>query len=58
MASQFEDIADVLTCLFDNKYQLIFYFDHSSGHDKSHPDGLNAGEMNKYFGGKQAKMRI
>ena len=57
MVLQFEDVVDVLTCLFGDKYQYVFYFDHSSGHDRNRPDGLNGNEMNKYFGGKQIKMR-
>ena len=57
MVLQFEDVIDVLTCLYGNQYQYVFYFDHSSGHDCSRPDGLNSNEMNKLFGGKQSKMR-
>lgn len=57
MVLQFEDVVNFLTCLFGNKYEYIFYFDHSSGHDRNRPDGLNANELNKYFGGKQTKMR-
>ena len=57
MVLQFEDVVDVLTCIHGNKYEYIFYFDHSSGHDRNRPDGLNENEMNKYYGGKQPKMR-
>jgi hypothetical protein len=31
--------------------------DHSSGHDKKRPDGLNAKEMNKEYGGIKPKLR-
>ena len=33
MIVQFEDIIDVLRVLYQDKYDFIFYFDHSSGHD-------------------------
>ena len=32
-------------------------FDHSCGHDKKRPDGLNVNGMTKGYGGKQAKMK-
>ena len=57
MALQFEDVVDTIRALFGNTYNYIFYFDHSSGHDKTHPDAHNANEMNKLFGDKQGKMR-
>jgi hypothetical protein len=38
-------------------YQFVFLFDHSSGHAKQRPDGLNATKMNKSFGGKAPLMR-
>ena len=31
--------------------------DHSSGHNKNRPDGLNENLMNKFYGGNKAKMR-
>jgi hypothetical protein len=34
MIIQFEDIVDVLKALYAQKYNFIFYFDHSSGHDQ------------------------
>lgn len=57
MVLQFEDCVDVLRRLFGDQYEYIFYFDHSSGHDKLRPDGLNVNDMNKGFGGAQTKMR-
>ena len=36
---------------------FIFFFDHSSGHDRLRPDGLNSNGLNKYYGGGQQKMR-
>ena len=57
MVLQLEDIVDVLKALFGSTYDFIFYFDHSSGHDKLRPNGLNANNMNKFYGGEQNKMR-
>jgi hypothetical protein len=37
-------------------YHFVFLFDHSSGHAKQRPDGLNASRMNKSFGGKSPAM--
>ena len=57
MVLQFEDVVDTLKSLFWNTYKYIFHFDHSSGHDKTCPDGLCASNMSKGFGGKQSRMR-
>ena len=57
MIVQFEDIVDVLKVLYSNQYDFIFYFDHSSGHDRLRPDGLSEKTMNKMYGGTQNKMR-
>ena len=38
-------------------YDFVFLFDHSSGHAKQRPDGLNQHRMNRAFGGKAAPMR-
>ena len=35
------------------QFEFKFFFDHSSDHDQLRPDGLNANEMNKLFGGKK-----
>lgn len=42
MIIQFEDVVDCLNVLYDDLYEYVFYFDHSSGHDRLRPDGLNA----------------
>lgn len=56
MVLQFEDAVDCLKVMHPN-YKYVFLFDHSSGHAKQRPDGLNAAHMNKSFGGKAPKMR-
>jgi hypothetical protein len=56
MALQFEDTTDVLKVIYPN-YKFVYLFDHSSGHSKQRPDGLNASRMNKGFGGKHVPMR-
>jgi hypothetical protein len=33
-------------------FDFLFLFDHSSGHAKQRPDGLNQHRMNRTFGGK------
>ena len=50
---QLEDVVDVLNVKYGDRYEFVFYFDHSSGHDRLRPDGLNVNEMNKGFGGMQ-----
>ena len=57
MVVQFEDVVDVLRALYRDTYEFVFYFDHSSGHDRLRPDGLNHIQMNKGYGGNQPKMR-
>ena len=57
MIVQLEDIVDVPKALYGQSYDFFFFFDHSSGHDHLRPDGLNGGNMNKGYGGAQAKMR-
>jgi hypothetical protein len=37
-------------------YDFVFLFDHSAGHAKQRPDGLNQHRMNRSFGGKAAPM--
>jgi hypothetical protein len=51
MVLQFEDVVDCLKIMHPT-YHFVFLFDHSSGHAKQRPDGLNASRMNKSFGGK------
>ncbi|KAI2493895.1 hypothetical protein MHU86_20622 [Fragilaria crotonensis] len=55
MVLQFEDVVDCLKILHPNVH-FVFLFDHSSGHAKQRPDGLNASRMNKSFGGKGPAM--
>jgi hypothetical protein len=58
MVLQMEDCIDVLHMLHGlDRYDYMFLYDHSSGHDKQQPDGLSVTRMTKYFGGVQAKMR-
>ncbi|CAJ1943690.1 unnamed protein product [Cylindrotheca closterium] len=59
MVIQLEDCIDVSQALHGNDYDYdyLFMFDHSNGHDKQRPDGLNANAMNKGFGGSQPSMR-
>ena len=57
MIVQFEDDVDVLKPLYGNTYNFLFFFDCSSGHDQGTPNGLNANNMNKGYGGVQKEMR-
>jgi len=57
MFFQFEDIVNTLRALYSTNYDFVFFFDHSSGHDKNRPDGLNENTINKFYGGNKAKMR-
>ena len=54
---QFEDVVVVLKSLYGDQYHFIFFFDHSSSHDKTRPNGLTNSKMNKFFGGSQNVMR-
>ena len=56
MVVQFEDVVDVLKVMHP-AYDFVFLFDHSAGHAKQRPDGLNQHRMNRSFGGKTAPMR-
>ena len=58
MVIQFEDCIDCLKAIYADQFEYLFYFDHSSGHDKLRPDGLNKNTMNKGYGGKQKKNAI
>ena len=53
MIIQFEDVVDCLKVIFGNKYNYVFYFNHSSGHDCQRPDGLNEKRISKFYGGSQ-----
>ena len=56
MIIQFEDAVDVLQVMYPT-FDFVFLFDHSSGHAKQRPDGLNHHRMNRTFGGKANRMR-
>ena len=56
MVVQFKDVLDCLKIMYLG-WDFVFLFDHSSGHAKQRPDGLNAAKMNKSFGGKSPEMR-
>ena len=55
MVLQFEDAVDVLKIVHP-EFEYVFQFDHSSGHAKQRPDGLNQHRMNRAFGGKTPLM--
>jgi hypothetical protein len=46
-----------LKCLYPH-YEFLFLFDHSCGHDKQQPNGLNAENMLKTYGGEQSILRL
>ena len=56
MVLQFEDCIDVLKCLYPD-FDFLFLFDHSNGHDRLQPNGLNLNKIQVRHGGKQPKMR-
>jgi hypothetical protein len=56
MAPQFEDCVDAIQVLFPN-YDSIKLFDRSCGHDRGCPDGLEVGNMQTLWGGKQSHVR-
>ena len=53
MVLQFVDAVDVLKVMHP-EIDFVFLFDHSAGHARQRPDGLNQHRMNRAFGGKQA----
>ena len=57
MVIQLEDCVDVLKAIYGDKFDYCFLFDHSNGHDRQRPDGLNVNKVSKYYGGKQPSMR-
>jgi hypothetical protein len=52
MVVQLENCADIMNVMYP-QYGYLFLFDHSCGHDKQQPNGLNAENMSKLYGGKQ-----
>jgi hypothetical protein len=56
MVLRLEDCIDYLKVLYPN-FDYVFLFDHSNGHDRMQPGGLNAAKVGKNIGGKQSKMQ-
>ena len=56
MVLQLDDCVDCLKIIYPT-YDFMFILDHSSGHDKQKADGLNACNMQVYYGGKQKHLR-
>ena len=56
MVVQLEDCIDVLKVQFP-EFDFVFLVDHSNGHDRLQPDGLNINKISVRYGGKQPKMR-
>ena len=56
MVLQFEDCVDILQYMYPD-FDFIFLFDHSNGHDRMQPNGLNINKIGIRFGGKQPHMR-
>ena len=49
---QIEDCTDCTKEVFGDQFEIIFLFDHSSGHSKKRTNGLDVRGMNKSWGGK------
>ena len=56
MVLQMEDCIDCLTVMFPS-YDFLMLFDHSNGHDRLQPNGLNINKINVRHAGKQPTMR-
>jgi hypothetical protein len=56
MILQLEDCLAVLKTLHP-QYDFLFLFDHSCGHDKQQPNGLNAENMSKNYEGQQSSLQ-
>ena len=56
MILQLEDCVDVLKVTHP-EFEFLFLFDHSNGHDRLQPNGLNRNKISVRFGGKQSVMR-
>ena len=52
-----EDFLDILKTINGHKFDYCFLFDHSNGHDRLQPDGLNINKISKYYGGKEPNIR-
>ena len=56
MVIQLEDCIDVLKFMFPD-FDFLFFLDHSNGHDRMRPNGLNLNKVSMKFAGKQPEMR-
>ena len=56
MVLQIEDCVDVLFHTHP-QFDFLFLLDHSNGHDRMRPNGLNLNKLNIRHGGKQPQMR-
>ena len=56
MVVQMEDVVDILQMQFP-EFDFIFLVDHSNGHDRLQPDGLNINKISVKYGGQQPEMR-
>ena len=57
MVCQAEDCIDVLTCVFQTQFDYCILLDHSQGHDRKKPNGLNIDSMTKSFSSANEHMR-
>ena len=57
MVVQVEDCIDCLKVVHQDKYQYLFLFDHSNGHDRCAPDALKADSIRISQSGKHPKMQ-
>ena len=55
MIIQMEDCIDCLRVMFEDEYDFVFLFDHSSGHAKKRVGGLSSSSMNKGWGGEEMR---
>ena len=56
MIVQLEDIVDCINFLHP-KFDVVVLVDHSNGHDRLQPDGLNINRINIKHAGKQPRMQ-
>ena len=56
MVLQLEDCINVLK-ITHPEFDFVYLFDHSNGHNRMRPNGLNINKINVRFAGKQPKMR-
>ena len=50
MILQFENCIDCLQVLYGERYDLVFFFDHSSGHAKKQVNGKDTTKMKTFHG--------